>query len=87
MRILRLRLLSTGEYRVVVHLDASKIGEDGSYNPADVLEMRWPAKPEGMTHATYLQQERPKIRQICESALAYRVASEGSALPGEGDPL
>jgi hypothetical protein len=52
-----------------------------------VYRLEWPEKPEGMTHATYLQQERPTIRQLCQSVLFHQEATEGQALPGEGDPL
>ncbi len=87
MRILRLRLLSTGEYRIVVHLDTTKV--DGAGEPLDdyLLEFRIPPKPEGMTHAAYLQQERPRLRQVCQTTLLHRTATEGQALPGEGDLL
>jgi hypothetical protein len=87
MKILRLRLLSTGAYRVVVHLDTTKIDVEGQPDGRYVYRLDWPAKPEAMTHAEYLQQERPKIRQLCQGILAHHEATEGQPLPGEGDPL
>jgi hypothetical protein len=87
MRILRLRLLSTGEYRIVVHLDTTKVDGDGAPDSTYVRSFLWPAKPEGMTHAAYLQQERPAIRAVCQRTLIHHEATEGPALPGEGDPL
>jgi hypothetical protein len=87
MRILRLRLLSTGEYRIVVHVDETKLREDALPDPRYVYRLEWPQKPAEMTHAEYLQQERPRIRQLCLRVLAHIEATEGAALPGEGDPL
>ena len=87
MKILRLRLLSTGEYRIVVHLDTAKVDGAGQPLPDYVVELRWPAKPDGVTHAAYLQAARPSIRAHCQAVHAHRVATEGSAMPGEGDTL
>ena len=87
MKILRLRLLSTGQYRIVVHLDTSKTDGSGNPDPDYVVELRWPGRPDGMTHAAYLQQERPHIREHCQAVLAFRVATEGNALPGEGETI
>jgi hypothetical protein len=87
MRILRLRLLSTGEYWIVVHLDTSRVDVEGQPDKRYVYRMEWPAKPDEMTHVAYLQQERPRIRQLCLRVLARLDATEGAALPGEGDPL
>jgi hypothetical protein len=87
MRILRLRRLTTNEYRIVVHLDTSKVDEDGNPDPNYLLEIRWPARPDGMTHADYLQQQRPLIREHCQQYLAHESATEGPALPGEGETL
>jgi hypothetical protein len=55
MKILRLRLLSSGDYRIVVHLDTTKVDAQGAPLPDFVLELRWPGRPQGMTHAEYLQ--------------------------------
>jgi hypothetical protein len=87
MRILRLRLMSTGEYRIIVHLDTARVTESGAPDPRYVYMTTWPAKPEGMTHVAYLQQERPQIRQVCLHVLGHLDATEGPPLPGEGDPL
>lgn len=86
MTILRLRLLSTGEYRIVVHLDPAKLVSDQP-DEQYVLRLTWPPKPDGLTHAAYLQQERPAIRDWCATILARLNAAEGAALPGEGDAL
>ena len=87
MRILRLRLLSTGEYRIVVHLDTARVTPEGEPLGLYTTQLTWPPKPDGMTHASYLQQERPRIRQVCQGVLAHLDATEGPAMPGEGDPL
>lgn len=86
MKILRLRPLSTGGYRIVVHLDTARM-VDGEPDPRYVYRLEWPARPEGMTHAAYLQQERPAIRAHCQTVLALIDATEGAALPGEGEDL
>ena len=87
MKILRLRLLSTGEYRIVVHLDTAKVDGQGNPDPHYVYTTNWPEKPDGMTHSEYLQQQRPRIRQLCQRVLARIEATEGQPLQGEGDPL
>jgi hypothetical protein len=87
MKILRLRLLSNGEYLVVVHLDTTKVDANGEPDPTYVLRLNWNGKPAGMTHAAYLQQERPTIRAMCQQVLARITATEGNALAGEGEPL
>jgi protocatechuate 3,4-dioxygenase beta subunit len=87
MKILRLRRLSSGEYRIVVHLDITKVDGNGEPLPDYVVDLRWPARPDGMTHADYLQQERSTIRSLCQGVLAHREATEGAALPGEGETL
>lgn len=87
MRVLRLRLLNTNQYRILVHLDTTQTLEDGTPNPRYLYELRWPPKPDGITHAAYLQQERPAIRAECVAALQQLTATEGAPLPGEGDTL
>jgi hypothetical protein len=87
MKILRLRLLSTGEYRIVVHLDTTKVDAAGNPDPDYIFMANLPAKPEGMTHVEYLTQERPRVRQMCQRFLNHHDATEGPPLPGEGDPL
>jgi hypothetical protein len=87
MRILRLRLLSTGEYRIFVHLDTTKLDPEGQPDNLYVYRMTWPEKPSEMTHAAYLLAERPNIRAVCQRVLTQIEATEGNALPGEGDLL
>jgi hypothetical protein len=87
MRLLRLRKFSNGYYRVVVHLDTTKVEADETPTPRYVWDVIWPPKPVDMTQADYLTQERPKIRADCQQTLAQIEATEGPALPGEGDEL
>lgn len=87
MTLLRLRKLSTDSYRIVVHLDATKVDAAGKPDPLWLMVFTLPPKPAEVTQGEYLQQERLKVRASCLRRLAELEATEGNALTGEGDSL
>lgn len=82
MIVEKLRLLSTGYYRLVVLLDdtVSVHDERRFYATLDPL-------PDGISEGDYLDSELLRLTPYCEAQLEDLNATEGSALPQEGDPL
>lgn len=88
MTLLKARKRSDNSFRVVVHLDDSKLVE-GEPDTAWCRRFDWPPKPDGVTQATYVTQLKEETKLLCELELAKMNATEdeGTALPGEGNPL
>jgi hypothetical protein len=78
----KLRELSTGQYRLVVILDDSDPHPQRFYALLEPMPDTWPG-----TEDTWLDTERDRIRPVAQAVLDDIAATEGPALPGEGDPL
>lgn len=87
MRILKLRRLSNNTYRIHVHLDITKTDAEDNPLPEYVLRLGFPPKPDDLTLAEYWAIQRIHLRDFCLRVLSDLEATEGIALPGEGDPL
>jgi len=101
MKLLLARETPTG-IRLVVHLDPTKLQEDGTPDPAWCLEHTWvPFRPGEKAHGgtnaptvtkvQYVAQVRTEFKLLAQAALAKLQATAtpdaGTALPGEGETL
>ena len=78
--VLRHRKRADGSFRLVIHLDETKL-LDGSPDPAYVRRFEWAPKPDGITQAEYVAMQ---LREATALIAAEATAGEGTKLLTEG---
>ena len=91
MTILKHRKHPNGSFLLRVHLDETKTVDGGQPDPEWVREFEWAPKPDSMTQADYVTQQKRETRLLCQLALDEMNATAGTggtAVPGsEGTTL
>jgi hypothetical protein len=91
MHLLRFRRRDDGTIRIIVHLDETKILEDGQPDPEWVYDATWPAKPASMTAQAYGDMVKREAKLLAQAELARLQVEDtddqGTALAGEGATL
>jgi hypothetical protein len=91
MQLLRFRKRPDDSIRIVVHLDDTKVTEDGDPDPAWIYEATWSPKPANMTAQAYTDMVKREAKLLAQAELAKLQAGEnenpGTALAGEGATL
>jgi hypothetical protein len=89
MQLLRFRQRDDGQIRVVVHLDDTKITDEGDPDPSYVWSATWPTKPQGITANAYADMIKREAKLLAQAELDKRqaVGNEGTAIAGEGATL
>jgi 8-oxo-dGTP pyrophosphatase MutT (NUDIX family) len=91
MQLLRFRKRPDDSIRIVVHLDDTKVTEDGAPDPAWIYEATWPPKPANMTAQAYGDMVKREAKLLAQAQLAELqdedTDDQGTALAGEGATL
>jgi hypothetical protein len=76
MQLLRFRKLPNDSVRIVVHLDETKLTDDGQPDPEWVYDATWPPKPANMTAQAYTDMVKREAKLLAQAQLADLQAAE-----------